>query len=761
MEAKAKKELLNKSKDLNEIQRLYAEQVKQLYKHTPIGVAATFINSFILTLILWKVIPHAALTIWFAACVSAAFFRYLLFFKFNRSSQTPAESGSQEMWFNISMAFSGIVWGSAGVFLFPMDSIAHQVFIAFVLGGMVAGAAGTFSIILKAFLAYSLPALIPIIIRFFAIGDHLHLSMGGMSLLFGLLMFATAKHINTATLSSLQLRFENKDLVNHLITEKGCIEKLNEDYKSEITDRKAAERALQESEEQFRSITVSAQDAIIMMDNEGDITYSNAASEKIFGYSCQEMMGRKLHALIMPERYSEAFGKGFEIFRESGQGNAIGKLVELNALKKNGTEFPIELSLSAVKIKGKWNAIGIVRDISERRRAEEEKRKLEGRLQRARKMEDIGILAGGVAHDLNNVLSGIVSYPDLLLMQISQQSPLRTPILTIQDSGIKAAAIVQDLLALARRGVAAADDVVNLNDIISEYLNSPEHEKVMLYHPEVHVETNLEGNLLNILGSPVHLSKTIMNLASNAAEAMPDGGKIFMSTENRYVDRLIRGYDHVKEGDYVILTVSDTGTGISSENMERIFEPFYTKKVMGRSGTGLGMSVVWGTVKDHKGYIDVQSTEGKGTTFRLYFPVTRQESAKDLATFSIDEHMGKGESVLVVDDVKEQREIALTMLITLGYAADAVSSGEEAVDYQKEHTADLIILDMIMDPGIDGLDTYKKIIEINPGQKAIIASGFSETNRVKEAQKLGAGAYVRKPYTLEKIGMAVKTELGK
>ncbi len=760
MEAKTRKELMNESKDLNKIQRLYAEQVKQLYKHTPIGVAATFVNSFILTLILWKVIPHTALTIWFAACVSVAIFRYLLFFKFNRSSQTPAESGSQEMWFNISMAFSGIVWGSAGVFLFPMDSIAHQVFIAFVLGGMVAGAAGTFSIILKAFLAYSLPALIPIIIRFFLIGDHLHLAMGGMSLLFGLLMFSTAKHINTATVSSLQLRFENSDLLNHLITEKGRIEKLNEDYKSEIAERKAVERALQESEEQFRSITVSAQDAIIMMDNEGDISYSNAAAEKIFGYSGQEMMGRKLHALIMPERYREAFDKGFEIFKESGQGNAIGKLVELNALKKDGTEFPIELSLSPVKIEGKWNAIGIVRDISERKRAEEEKRKLESQLQRAQKMEDIGILAGGVAHDLNNVLSGIVSYPDLLLMQISQQSPLRKPILTIQDSGIKAAAIVQDLLTLARRGVAAAD-VVNLNDVISEYLKSPEHEKIMLYHPEVHMETNLEVNLLNILGSPVHLSKTIMNLVSNAAEAMPDGGKIFMSTENRNIDRPIRGYDHVKEGDYVTLTVSDTGTGISSEDMERIFEPFYTKKVMGRSGTGLGLSVVWGTVKDHRGYIDVQSTEGKGTTFRLYFSVTRQESAKDLATFSIDEHMGKGESVLVVDDVKEQREIALTMLTTLGYAADAVSSGEEAVDHLKKHTADLIILDMIMDPGIDGLDTYMKILEMHPGQKAIIASGFFETNRVKGAQRLGAGAYVRKPYTLEKIGIAVKTELGK
>jgi DNA-binding NtrC family response regulator len=173
------------------------------------------------------------------------------------------------------------------------------------------------------------------------------------------------------------------------------------------------------------------------------------------------------------------------------------------------------------------------------------------------------------------------------------------------------------------------------------------------------------------------------------------------------------------------------------------------------------MAVVWGTVKDHNGYIDVQSTEGKGTTFTLYFPATREKIAKEKARLSIEDYMGKEESILVVDDVKEQRELALTLLTTLDYAVDTVSSGEEAVKYLKEHTVDLIVLDMIMDPGIDGLETYKKIIEVHPGQKAIIASGFSETDRVKEAQRLGAGQYIKKPYTLEKLGLAIKEELGR
>jgi len=251
-----------------------------------------------------------------------------------------------------------------------------------------------------------------------------------------------------------------------------------------------------------------------------------------------------------------------------------------------------------------------------------------------------------------------------------------------------------------------------------------------------------------------------MNLISNAAEAMTEGGKLTLSTENRYIDRPIRGYDNVKEGDYVVLTVSDTGTGISPDDMEKIFEPFYTKKKMGRSGTGLGMAVVWGTVKDHNGYIHVKSTEGKGTTFTLYFPVTRK-SVEERSETSLEDYMGKGEAILVVDDVEEQRKIASGMLKELGYSVISVSSGEEAVEYLKTNKADLLLLDMIMEPGIDGLNTYKKIIEIHPGQKAIIASGFSETDRVKEVQSLGAGAYIKKPFLLEKIGLAVKEELEK
>ncbi len=399
--------------------------------------------------------------------------------------------------------------------------------------------------------------------------------------------------------------------------------------------------------------------------------------------------------------------------------------------------------------------------IQERVRADRARQALEERLARSQKMEALGLLAGGVAHDLNNVLSGIVSYPELILMDLKADDPIFGMVANIQKSGQKAAAIVQDLLALARRGVPHTS-VLNINnDIIMDYLSSPEFQKMQSHHCDVEIETHLSEDLMNIRGSAIHLKKAVMNLVSNAAEAQPQGGRIIVSTENRYVDRPIQGYEEVVEGDYVLLRVQDLGSGIAPEDLNRIFEPFYSKKKMGRSGTGLGMAVVWGTVQDHKGYINVDSCLNEGTTFDLYFPVTREEIDKKDKIVALHDFIGKGEKVLVIDDVEDQREIASAMLTRLQYDVASVASGEAALEYLKTHVVDILVLDMIMDPGMDGLDTYTGILEICPGQRAIIASGYAENERVKQAMALGAGAYIRKPYTLDKIAMAMRVELDK
>ncbi len=399
-------------------------------------------------------------------------------------------------------------------------------------------------------------------------------------------------------------------------------------------------------------------------------------------------------------------------------------------------------------------------DITARKHTEEERKNLEERLQRSQKMEALGTLAGGVAHDLNNVLGILVGYSELLIMGLPENNPMRDHAHQILRGGQRAAAIIQDLLTLARRGVAVSQ-IINLNSIISEFIESPEFESIQSLHPDVQVKTDLDKHLCNTKGSPVHLSKSVMNLLNNAMEAIPDKGLVTIKTENIYVDRPIRGYDHTKEGEYVLLTVTDNGTGISQNDLNRIFEPFYTKKVMGRSGTGLGLAVVWGTVKDHDGYIDVTSEPGIGSTFSLYFPMSREQVTETDLPHSIEEMQGKGEAILVIDDVEGQRNLAAQLLTNLGYEVVTAESGEKAIELVKAKKFDLLVMDMIMDPGIDGLETYIQILKHNPDQKAILVSGFSETERVKRAQQLGAGAYVRKPYLLDRIGMAVKHELSR
>jgi PAS domain S-box-containing protein len=520
-------------------------------------------------------------------------------------------------------------------------------------------------------------------------------------------------------------------------------------------------KKLEQSESKYRELVETANSIILRMDTDGRITFFNEFAQRFLGYAEKEILGKNAASIIYSDTdfNQQRFRKMIDILRMDPETPLVS---ENEALRRNGEKVWIAWAYKPIfdDESNFREILCIGNDISELKRADRDKKELQAQLQRAQKMEAIGTLAGGVAHDLNNILSGIVSYPELLLMDLPPQSPLTKPILTIQKSGEKAAAIVQDLLTLARRGVAATE-VVNLNSIIMEYLLSPEHAKLEMNHPKVEIKRRLDPNLLNILGSPVHLSKTIMNLVSNGAEAMLDGGKMLITSENRYEDRSKYAYDDIKEGDYATVTVKDNGIGISQEDLERIFEPFYTKKSMGRSGTGLGMAVVWGTVKDHQGYIDIQSKEGKGTSITLYFPVTRKEFKKEVDLVSWESLMGHGQTILVVDDVQEQREIASEILEKLGYSVITVSSGEDAITYMQDNSADLMVLDMIMDPGMDGLETYQRILEINPVQKAIIASGYSESKRVKEAQRLGAGEYVKKPYLLEKIGRAVRVELDK
>ena len=484
--------------------------------------------------------------------------------------------------------------------------------------------------------------------------------------------------------------------------------------------------------------------SLVGVDRHGNITQWNSAAQKKTGLLEQDVKGRPLSS-VSPQMAAD-----MQKSMQSVETAVVKKEVGRSVQTAEGVKYE-DITIFPLLAGGAGGTVIITEDVTE-------KYVLQEKLNRRSKMEAIGTLAGGVAHDLNNTLSGIVSYPDLLLLNLPPDSPFRKPILTIKESGKKAAAMVDDLLTLARRGVAATT-VMNLNQIVTDYLLSPECENIKTHHPEISFEIHLDPELRNIVGSPVHMTKTIMNLVSNASESFTSEGIISIWTENCYLEKPVGEHATVKKGDYAVLRVTDTGAGIPEKYLKKIFEPFFTKKKMGKSGTGLGLAVVWGAIEDHHGYIDVQSVEGQGTAISVYLPATKDKAADPEAILSVEELMGKGEKILIIDDSPSQREIASEMLKKLNYEVDSVASGEDAVTYLHKSHCELVLLDMIMENGIDGLETYERILAFNPSQKAIITSGYAETDRVRKAQNIGAAIYLKKPYSLLDLGVALKTEL--
>jgi two-component system, cell cycle sensor histidine kinase and response regulator CckA len=521
----------------------------------------------------------------------------------------------------------------------------------------------------------------------------------------------------------------------------------------DITERKQIEELLRQSEEKYRRLIDNMLDGVGVADLEENIIFVNPAAANITGYSQAELIGMNMRQIVIPEDMAM-------IYRETEKRKRKEESkYEINFIHKSGERRLALMSASPFfgrngEVEG---TLGVFADITELRRAELERQELQTKLERARRMESLAILAGGVAHDLNNILGPLVAYPELIASKLPPNSPVQKQVDMLGRSAQEAANVIQDLLTMARRG---RYDMVptNLNQVLEDFMNSPAYLRAADLHPGVRIEKRFDLELPLINGSATHLMKVIMNLIINAFDAMPEGGNLVIETAHEYLRKLIGGFDCINSGEYVLLRIKDTGTGINAKDIRKIFEPYFSKKKMGTSGSGLGLAVVYGVVKDHHGYYDVISQVGKGTEFILYFPAA-EVPAEDK---SVGEKPYSGhETVLVIDDLEEQREVATELLSSLGYTIYTAVNGHEAISLMKQKTFDLVVLDMILETDYDGLDTFRDIINIKPDQRTVIVSGFSSTERVGEMQELGAGKFIRKPYTREAIGRAIREELDK
>jgi len=519
---------------------------------------------------------------------------------------------------------------------------------------------------------------------------------------------------------------------------------------------------IERSSREFSSLVSQTRDMIWCLDSDLSITGLCGAVFPLTGRDADELSGKPFTDLLPRENTLEF--KAFICER-----NPFSMAARIS--QPHGRVVGVEISATPVSGNDSWQ--GIMRDVSDVTHHEETVRTLTEKLANAEKLKNIGLLAGSVAHDLNNILSGIATYPEVLMLDETLDYKVRQGLAMIKDSGRKASSVVSDLLTISR-GIKADKQILNINTVVERYLAAAEFRKIKQTYDRVKIEVLTEPELLNISGSYIHIEKAVMNLVLNAVEetATRPGGKVVLSTANHYVDKMPVNDPSVDNaqgnacrtdlapGEYVVLQVEDNGAGIPEDCLGKIYEPFFTQKEMGKSGTGLGLTVVFNAVQDHHGTIRVNSGSG-GTRFDLFFPAIRAELPKRDAPGSMDEIRGKGENLLIVDDLASQRKIAATILKNLGYQVFTVEDGLAAIDFVKENPVDLLVLDMIMAPSISGLETYERIQQIYPGQKAIIASGHSESEDVLKAQEMGAGSFVKKPYTILDMGIAVKEELDK
>jgi len=513
----------------------------------------------------------------------------------------------------------------------------------------------------------------------------------------------------------------------------------------DITDRKQAEIALHLT--QFSVDRGS--DAAYWMGPDGRLLYVNDKACEALGYSREELLSMKIQE-INPDFPPDRWPSHWEELRKVRT-----YVVESKHRAKDGRLIPIEVTANFIEFGGKEYNCASARDITDRKRAEEESRHLQSQLIQAQKMEALGLLAGGIAHDFNNLLTGILGYANLLCHREGIDPEVARAAGAIQRASERASHLTAQLLGFARKG-KNLNVPVDLGRIVHGVTGLLERT----LDRRIRIVTSFRPDGGCVSGDPSQLDQVVMNLAVNGCDAMPEGGRLKISTERVTLDEAFcREREGMTPGNHLLLSVADTGIGIPRENLERIFDPFFTTKGQGK-GTGLGLSMVFGIVKNHGGCVDVRSEAGAGTEFRIYLPECVSAAPKETLTMSVALPRGRGK-ILLVDDQEPVREVARDMLEALGYEVLTASDGLEGVSRYRDlwREIDLVVVDMVM-PNLSGGDCFRRMREINPKARVVLSSGYSMEGAIQDVMNEGILAFIQKPYRLEELSRVVGTAVG-
>jgi two-component system cell cycle sensor histidine kinase/response regulator CckA len=515
----------------------------------------------------------------------------------------------------------------------------------------------------------------------------------------------------------------------------------------DVTERRRAELALRGSEEKFKLLFEESPSGIAMVDTEGFLLEANTCLLKLLGLGREELIGKKFMELVA------GFGldsrEQIANFRERLAGGL--PMNELTFVTPGGGRTTISVQSSTLMREGRAaGVLYIVNDITERKRAGEKQKKIEEQLRQFQKLEAIGQLSSGVAHDFNNLLGGIMGHAELLKMNLDPESPLLRHPEVIISSCEKAADLTRQLLSFARKAPVEFQKI-DLNAFLKQVVGLMDRT----IDRRIEIVTNIPDEPAFIFGDRNQLENALLNIAINARDAMPQGGHLNITLKTVDLKKAVLADEHfeVAEGLYALISIADAGTGMSREIKERIFEPFFTTKEVGK-GTGLGLASVYGCVKQHNGYITVQSQEGKGTQFNLYFPIAGSGGPAASQKSEILVH-GKG-TLLVVDDEPVFHEILTKIFTGLGYGVRCCAGGAEAVEYYREHASGIavVILDMNM-PKMSGLQCFRRLKEINPGVRVVVSSGYGDNIDRAALKEGGVNAFIQKPYKAAELSMKI------
>jgi two-component system cell cycle sensor histidine kinase/response regulator CckA len=493
----------------------------------------------------------------------------------------------------------------------------------------------------------------------------------------------------------------------------------------------------------------SASQAIISIDRAGRIVLVNRRTAEMFGYTTQELLGARIE-LLLPESKRAAHSRQRDDYFDRPRARPMGIGLDLSGRRRDGTEFPVEVSLSTVETDDGLFGIAFISDITPRKA-------LEAQLIHAQKMEAVGRLAGGVAHDFNNMLTVIAGYNRMILDELSTLDPLRGYAEEILKAADRAGALTNQLLAFSRRQVMQPR-VINLNAVIAQT------EKMLhrLIGEDVELIIILDRNTGNIKADPNHIEQAVVNLAVNSRDAMPGGGRLTIETANVHIDETyVKTHMGVKPGEFVMIAVSDTGHGMDSVTRQNIFEPFFTTKQQGK-GTGLGLATVYGMVKQSGGDIWVYSEPGQGTTFKLYFPrVTEPVSAGTAEESGLARQLCS-ETVMLVEDEAQVRDLTQRMLKQLGYSVLTAAKGDEALEISSNHAGEiaLLVTDVVM-PNMSGKQVADALVLTRPGLKVLFLSGYTD-NTVGNHGVLDSNVnFLAKPFSRETLARKIREILSR